>query len=98
MAFSFDDRKNNGRDSEVIDFADRHSGTMAMSPTVLIHKIGIEIFRDIEERWNTGRFGKEWNECTNLAEKSNWHRPTQGREKDFEVRRNHNDVTFIDEF
>ena len=23
------------------------------------YKLGVELFRDIEERWNTGRFGKE---------------------------------------
>lgn len=87
-------------DAEVIDFADRHSGTMAMSPTGFNpYKIGIELFRDIEERWNKGRFGKEWEECEDLAERARWDRKTgRGREKIFEIRRNYNDVTFIDEF
>jgi stage V sporulation protein R len=87
-------------DSEIVDFADRHSGTMAMSPTGFNpYKIGIELFRDIEQRWNKGQFGKEWTECTDLAEKKNWDRRTnQGRSKIFEIRRNYNDVTFIDEF
>lgn len=87
-------------DSEIVDFADRHSGTMAMSPTGFNpYKIGIELFRDIEQRWNKGQFGKDWNECADMAEKKNWDRKTnQGRSKIFEVRRNYNDVTFIDEF
>lgn len=87
-------------DGEVVDYADACSGTLAMSPTGFNpYKVGIEIFRDIEERWNTGRFGKEWNECEDLAAKKNWHRDTGlGREKIFEVRRDYNDVTFIDEF
>lgn len=87
-------------DSEIIDFADRHSGTMAMSPTGFNpYKIGIEIFRNIEHRWDTGRFGREWEDCQDLSELENWHRKTdKGREKIFEVRRNYNDVTFIDEF
>lgn len=87
-------------DSEIIDFADRHSGTMAMDPMGFNpYKIGIELFRDIEDRWNKGRFGKEWNECEDLAERKNWDRKLGlGREKIFEVRRNYNDVTFIDEF
>ncbi len=87
-------------DSEIVDFADRHSGTMAMSPTGFNpYKVGIELFRDIEQRWNKGQFGKEWEECESLADKKNWDRKTnQGREKIFEVRRNFNDVMFIDQF
>ena len=57
-------------DSEIIDFADAHSGTMAMSPNGFNpYKVGIELFRDIEERWNKGQFGKEWNECDDIREK-----------------------------
>lgn len=92
--------KNALRASEIIDFADHHAGVMAMSrKSINPYKIGIEMFRDIEYRWNTGRFGKEYLECTNLQEKENWNRPTNmGREKIFEVRASHNDITFIDEF
>jgi stage V sporulation protein R len=87
-------------DAEIIDFADRHSGTMAMSPTGFNpYKVGIELFRDIEERWNKGRFGKEWEECADLDERNRWDRKLgKGREKIYDVRRNYNDVTFIDEF
>lgn len=87
-------------DSEIIDFADRHSGTMAMDPMGFNpYKVGIELFRDIEDRWNKGRFGKEWNDCDDLAERKNWNRNLGiGREKIFEVRKSYNDVTFIDEF
>ena len=87
-------------DSEIIDFADRHSGTMAMSPMGFNpYKVGIELFRNIEERWNKGQFGKEWEECDDLVAKKNWDRKAgRGREKIFEVRKHYNDVTFIDEF
>jgi len=87
-------------DSEIIDFADRHSGTMAMEPTGFNpYKVGIELFRDIEKRWNKGQFGKEWEECEDLYERKNWDKQVmKGREKIFEVRRNYNDVTFVDEF
>lgn len=87
-------------DSEVIDFADAHSGTMAMQPGGFNpYKIGIELFRDIEDRWNKGRHGKDWNECDDIKAKANWDlKHGRGREKIFEVRRNYNDVTFIDEF
>ncbi|MEK7355344.1 MAG: SpoVR family protein [Bdellovibrionota bacterium] len=87
-------------DSEVVDFADAHSGTMAMSPTGFNpYKVGIELFRDIEDRWNKGRFGKEWNECDDIKAKLNWDlKLGGGRDKIFSVRRSYNDVTFIDEF
>src|SRR5690606_34817593 len=88
------------RPSEIIDFADHHAGVMAMSRQRLNpYKIGIELFRDIEYRWDRGRCGKEWLECDDLHVKENWHRETNlGRKKIFEVRATHNDVTFIDEF
>jgi stage V sporulation protein R len=87
-------------DSEIIDFADAHSGTMAMSPNGFNpYKIGIELFRNIEDRWNKGQFGKEWNECDDIRQKLNWDKKLGiGRDKIFEIRRNYNDVTFIDEF
>lgn len=87
-------------DGEIIDFADRHSGTMAMSPNGFNpYKVGIELFRNIEQRWNKGQFGKEWEECDDLKAKKSWDtKAGLGREKIFEIRRNYNDVTFIDEF
>lgn len=87
-------------DAEVIDYADHHSGTMAMSANRLNpYKIGIELYRDVEERWNKGQFGPEWERCDDYREKEHWDKKLmQGRAKIFEVRRIHNDVTFIDTF
>lgn len=87
-------------DSEVVDYADHHSGTMAMSPQRLNpYKIGIELFRDIEQRWNEGKFGEEWENCDDMHTKATWNKELGlGREKIFEVRRIHNDLTFIDTF
>ncbi len=86
--------------SEVIDYADHHSGTMATSRGRLNpYKLGIELLRDIEERWNKGRFGKEYDECDDLDKKRSWDKQLGlGRQKIFEVRRVHNDITFIDTF
>jgi stage V sporulation protein R len=86
--------------SELIDYADRHSGVMATSPTSLNpYKLGIELFHDIEDRWDKGRFGKEWNECDDMAERRQWDKQTgMGREKIFQVRQVYTDVMFIDEF
>lgn len=87
-------------DSEIIDFADHHSGTMYMGPNGYNpYKVGIELFRDIEERWNKGQFGRDWEACDDIQARKNWNlKSGLGREKIFEVRKIYNDVTFIDEF
>lgn len=87
-------------DAEVIDYADHHSGTVAMSAQrINPYKIGLELFRDIEERWNKGRFGQEWEECDDARLRREWDEQTGlGRDKIFEVRRIYNDIGFIDTF
>jgi len=86
--------------SEIIEFADKHAGVMVMSKqNINPYKVGIELFRDIEYRWNTGKFGKEYNDCTDMREKDAWDkRLGLGKEKIFEIRKSHNDISFIDEF
>jgi len=86
--------------SEIVQYCDTHSGTLAARPgQINPYKLGVELFRDIEQRWNRGRFGPEYQACDDPEQRRHWHRPTdQGRQKVFEVRRIYNDVTFIDEF
>jgi len=85
---------------EIIDYAERHAGAMATQPGRLNpYKLGIELFRDIEERWDKGRFGKAYEECDDREVKRSWDTGLgEGRAKIFEVRRIYNDVTFVDEF
>jgi stage V sporulation protein R len=87
-------------DAEVVDYADHHSGTVAMSAQrINPYKVGLELFRDIEERWNKGRFGPEWEECDDARLRREWDEQTGlGRDKIFEIRRIYNDVGFIDTF
>jgi len=86
--------------SELVDYADHHSGTMAMhGPRINPYKLGIELFRNIEHRWNTGKFGSEYESCDDLDKRRQWNLNLGlGRQKIFEVRRVHNDITFIDTF
>lgn len=88
------------RDSEVIDFADHHAGVLAMSPgRINPYKVGVELLRDIEDRWNRGAFGKEFDDCDDLVKKAKWDKKLGlGRQKIFEVRRVCNDVTFLDQY
>ncbi len=88
------------RDSEIIDYADHHSGTVQMnSPRMNPYKIGLELFRDIEDRWNKGKFGKEYEECDNYVKKKYWDKKLGlGLQKIFEVRKLYNDLNFIETF
>jgi stage V sporulation protein R len=86
--------------SEIISFADLHSGVVATGGGRLNpYKLGLELLRDVEDRWNKGKFGKEYDECDDIAAKRSWDRQLNlGRQKIFEIRKLYNDVTFIDEF
>jgi len=60
-------------DAELIDYADHHSGTLLTGNGRLNpYKLGVELFRDIEDRWNKGKFGKEYEECDDWEERKNW--------------------------
>jgi stage V sporulation protein R len=87
-------------DEDVIDYADHHSGTVATGGGRLNpYKLGLELFRDIEDRWNKGKFGKEYEECDNHAVKKSWDKQLGlGRQKIFEVRKMYNDLMFVDAF
>ncbi len=87
-------------DAEFIDYADHHSGTVHMAfGQINPYKIGLELFRNIEDRWNKGKFGKEYDACDSYVEKKNWDKKLgQGPDKIFEVRQNYNDINFIDAF
>jgi stage V sporulation protein R len=98
------------RDDELITYCEHHAGTLATSPGRLNpYKLGIELLRDIERRWNTGRYGPEYDACDDMAVRREWGkdkapkgrvvgRGSPGREKIFEVRKLYNDVTFLDDF
>jgi stage V sporulation protein R len=85
---------------ELIDYADHHAGTVATGNGRLNpYKIGLELFRDIEDRWNRGAFGPEYEACKDMKARRNWDKKLgQGREKVFEVRRIFNDIGFIETF
>lgn len=86
--------------SDIIDYAENNAGVMATSGGRLNpYKLGVELLRHIEERWNKGQFGREWDECDDLDQKRSWDlRLGLGTKKIFEVRQLYTDVTFIDEF
>jgi len=86
--------------SEIVQYADQHSGVVHMPAGGFNpYKIGVELLRDIENRYDRGRHGPEWERLGGLGERERHDdRSMRGREKLFEIRRFYNDVTFLDEF
>jgi stage V sporulation protein R len=84
-------------DARLVPFAQLHSGVTATAPGQLNpYKLGLELFRDIEDRWNKGKFGPEWEGCTDAHQKENWDlKLGLGRQKIMEVRKLNNDLSFI---
>ncbi len=86
--------------AEIVDYADKHAATLATQPgRINPYRLGFELLRDIEERWNCGRHGRAWEECGDAEERRRWDTgAADGLRKVFEVRRVHNDQTFLDAF
>ena len=42
------------------------------------YKVGIELFRDIEDRWNRGKFGKAYEDCDDMVVKAKWDQDRAG--------------------
>lgn len=86
--------------SEIIDYCDHFSGIVASSPGQLNpYKMGLELLRFTERRWDKGQYGKDYLECDDPKKRAEWDKKeNKGREKIFEIRKHHNDITFIDDY
>ncbi|MCY4380795.1 MAG: SpoVR family protein [Proteobacteria bacterium] len=86
--------------SEIVDFCDLHAGVVAESGHNLNpYRLGIELLRYAKKRWDEGKFGIKYLSYDDPKQRRDHLIPTQlGASKIFEIRKWHNDVTFIDEF
>jgi stage V sporulation protein R len=87
-------------DDGIIDYAKHHAGVLGGKYNLNNpYKLGNCLLNDIKDRWDKGRFGKEWNECDDEYVRQGWDKKLNlGTEKIFEVREHYNDVTFLNEF
>lgn len=86
-------------DCGIIEYAKHKMGVLGGKYSTNPYKLGFCLFLDIEERWNKGRFGREYEECQDLYKKQNWDTGAGlGHEKVFEVRKYYNDLTALMEF
>lgn len=86
--------------SEIVDYCDHYAGVVAAHPgSINPYKIGVELLRHVEHRWNHGQHGIDYVHCDDPIKRRDWDDQSgEGRKKLFEVRRVHNDITFIDEY
>ncbi len=84
---------------EIIDYADHHSGTVQLGRSLNPYRLGVQLFQDIKERWDKGKFGPEYDRCEDMTQLSHWDTHAgRGLEKIFEIRSTYNDVGFIEAF
>ena len=85
---------------EIVHYADQHSGVVYMAPGGFNpYKIGVELWKDIERRWDRGQHGKDWESLEGIGQRERFDdQSMKGRDKIFEIRTIYNDVSFIDEF
>jgi len=83
----------------VWDYSKHKMGVLGGKYSMNPYSIGFKLFLHIEERWNKGRFGREYDQCKDMMERRKWDtKAGLGHEKVFEVRRVHNDLTAVHEF
>lgn len=77
-----------------------NSRIKAKHPTQLNpYLVGSEQWYSIEERWNKGMHGQEWEDCTSIHEKENWDTGAmEGWKKCKEVQRSYTDWFFFQDF
>lgn len=86
-------------DAGIIEYAHHKMLVLGGKYSQNPYKTGFELLMDIEDRWNKGRFGREYEDCRDLNAKENWNlKLGLGKEKVFEVREFYNDMTLIAEF
>lgn len=73
----------------------KHSDPGELNP----YLVGSGMWKNIEERWDKGRHGKEWENCENAREKEEWDtKEMKGWEKCKEVIKTYTDWFFMQDF
>lgn len=86
-------------DGGIVEYAKHKMGVLGGKYSNNPYKLGFSLLLDIEDRWNKGKFGTEYEECDNLKEKLDWDKNLGlGKDKVFEVRKYYNDYYLISEF
>lgn len=86
--------------SETVDYCQFNAAVLAPGGgRINPYRLGVRLLRDIEERWDKGKFGPEWENCRDMEQRRNWDKKTGlGQDEIINALRTHNDLTFIDRY
>jgi stage V sporulation protein R len=88
-----------GHDHGIVEYSIHKMGVLGGKYSMNPYKLGFNLLCDIEEKWDKGRFGTEWDNCQTYQEKENWDKKLGlGKEKVFEVAKFYDDLNLINEF
>jgi len=86
-------------DMGIFDYAVHKMGVLGGKYSMNPYKLGFCLFTDIEERWDKGRFGPEFEQCQDIKLREDWDQKLGlGHSKVLEVRQYYDDVTILAEF
>jgi stage V sporulation protein R len=86
-------------DTGIIEYAAHKMGVLGGKYSMNPYKLGYYLLESIEDRWNKGKFGTEYDDCTDIRVKEKWDKNLGlGKEKVMEVCKYYDDVTLISEF
>jgi len=86
-------------DDGIVEYAIHKAGVLGGKYSTNPYKLGFSFLLDIEEKWNKGKFGPEYNLCKNELEKEEWDQKLGlGKQKVFDVCKNYDDYQLINEF
>lgn len=85
--------------SGIFDYAAHKASVLGGKHSMNPYKLGYMLFMWIEECWNKGRFGRDYEECEDVRLREAWDKKLGlGHEKVFEVCQFYDDVTMLAEF
>lgn len=83
----------------IVDYASHKAGVLGGKYSMNPYALGFKLLMEIEDRWNKGKFGQDYEDCKNMKEKAEWDKNLGlGKQKVFEVRKYYNDYLLIAEF
>lgn len=83
----------------IFDYAKHKMGVLGGKYSMNPYSVGFKLLLHIEEKWNKGRFGWDYDNCKDYDVKKNWDKKLgQGHNKVFDVCQHHNDLTLVTEY
>jgi stage V sporulation protein R len=88
-----------GVDGGIVEYSLHKMGVLGGKYSLNPYKLGFELFCDIQDRWDKGKFGVDYEECKDIKVKEKWDKKVGlGHDKVFEIRQCCNDLTALTEF